>query len=59
MKFWILIGNCYIINILQKNLNDYITKVCKYEKKANNRMYGLFGEFLRVLPLKFCFRMIF
>ena len=59
MKFWILIGNCYIINILQKNLNDYITKVCKYEKKANNSMYELFGEFLRVLPLKFCFRMIF
>ena len=37
----------------------YITKVSKYKKKGNNGMYGLFGEFLRVLPLKFHFRMIF
>ena len=37
----------------------YIAKVSKYKKKVNNIRYRLFGELLKVLPLKFCFEMIF
>ena len=40
---------CYVANILQKNPNVYIAKVGKDKKKANNRLYKLFGEFLSVV----------
>ena len=35
-KFGILADNCYIFNILQKNLKGYIIKVSKSKKKVNN-----------------------
>ena len=59
LKFWILSGNCYVINILKKKNNTYIQKYCKDKKNTNNILYNLFKKFLRVLTLNSCFGMIF